>query len=715
MKSFSTAAMLVVMLFTVAVRAQSPAALIGTWEGYYTTSIPGTEKVYCRIVFRSYKNELLKGTVFQQLPNDTSVLSLTSFTGRIDCDTIVIEDNEFIRLAQPWIEQPQWILKRVKFLLSTHKNTHILSSTEVSAVGDGQQPSRNFWGIAYTLEKKSSSFQGIAGQATYYLSRWRNKAWFEDHNAYNARMAGRTADSMQALILNQLALNHLGIPSISYVKNQCTIQFNGFSPVLMTLSPAEAISLKNNTSKLLFTNGQFILDSKKETVTIQRLNILNPVNGKKYTYQAANSRPSTDTAGMSAYLAFDSLFGAADGQVRFCNACNLKDTQLVMSHRQYDYLLGNWTGKFFDNGKKLSPEGWARFEMTISSVDGGTITGRLQLTNIALPNSYSIFDITGTVTGGSVLLVSKEKERVNTVMGVELCPGTAAYKLARLGDVFVLKGYWESDAKYCSNGRIEAAKTKSLYGQVHEAATLKQLGWLERRPGETNRQQRARIAAQADGHFKKLLGAVAGTYINFHAAARHYDPETRQYHITIPGYEPLAISVTPDTARWLEKNFCRLQFTDVAAEADDAGERISIKRFVARDAANRTILRYPNTSTPPVITNRSTRILDSILVQRNELSIALYDDAQEDGDSVSVYVDDVLVLERQRLTHKAISLKIKPDDNSLGVTITMVAENVGAIPPNTAVMVIKTPRQRFEKKIISSETMSGAIRIIWTK
>jgi hypothetical protein len=40
----------------------------------------------------------------------------------------------------------------------------------------------------------------------------------------------------------------------------------------------------------------------------------------------------------------------------------------------------------------------------------------------------------------------------------------------------------------------------------------------------------------------------------------------------------------------------------------------------------------------------------------------------------------------------------------------MYAESLGSIPPNTALMVVTTPTQRYEINISSNEQTSGAIR-----
>jgi type IV secretory pathway VirB9-like protein len=62
----------------------------------------------------------------------------------------------------------------------------------------------------------------------------------------------------------------------------------------------------------------------------------------------------------------------------------------------------------------------------------------------------------------------------------------------------------------------------------------------------------------------------------------------------------------------------------------------------------------------------------------------------------------------QRLSTEPISLNVTmtEDDNEL----IMYAENLGSIPPNTALMIVTVGDKRYEVNISSTEQTNGAVR-----
>jgi hypothetical protein len=62
------------------------------------------------------------------------------------------------------------------------------------------------------------------------------------------------------------------------------------------------------------------------------------------------------------------------------------------------------------------------------------------------------------------------------------------------------------------------------------------------------------------------------------------------------------------------------------------------------------------------------------------------------------------------LTAQPISLQIQIDNKDDEYDLIMYAESLGSIPPNTALMIVTTPTQRYEINISSNEQTSGAIR-----
>jgi hypothetical protein len=119
--------------------------------------------------------------------------------------------------------------------------------------------------------------------------------------------------------------------------------------------------------------------------------------------------------------------------------------------------------------------------------------------------------------------------------------------------------------------------------------------------------------------------------------------------------------------------------------------------------------------TPRVLANRENELVKTIATDANEVEIDIYDNGTVDNDTISVYLDKKLVLSKKRLTEKAIPLKIKLDNDNNYHELVMVAENLGDIPPNTSLMVVKAGGKQYEVRIVSTEQKNAVVVFKYTK
>lgn len=82
--------------------------------------------------------------------------------------------------------------------------------------------------------------------------------------------------------------------------------------------------------------------------------------------------------------------------------------------------------------------------------------------------------------------------------------------------------------------------------------------------------------------------------------------------------------------------------------------------------------------------------------------VSLYDNAIIDDDTVSVFVNKKPMLVKARVSDKRIGFDIKLTDPTQPIEIIMQAENLGSIPPNTALMVVECGKKRYEVRLTSS-------------
>ena len=88
-----------------------------------------------------------------------------------------------------------------------------------------------------------------------------------------------------------------------------------------------------------------------------------------------------------------------------------------------------------------------------------------------------------------------------------------------------------------------------------------------------------------------------------------------------------------------------------------------------------------------------------------------YDNGEIDGDSISVFYNDNLLASSQKLSAAALHVKVGLDNSKEVNEITMFADNLGSIPPNTALMLIYDGKKRYEVRLSSTLQKSGTVRI----
>ena len=159
--------------------------------------------------------------------------------------------------------------------------------------------------------------------------------------------------------------------------------------------------------------------------------------------------------------------------------------------------------------------------------------------------------------------------------------------------------------------------------------------------------------------------------------------------------------------------------------------QICIKRYelaYSRDA-NQEFLKgeWDNVPTPnyvdcdsgPITLSRiresAFKEIPEILVDTGEIRLDFYDNAEIDDDSISVRINDKTVLTHQKLGAEPITTSIRIDLNNTFQEVEMVAENLGSIPPNTALLIITAGKKRYELFLTSSKEKTAKVRFVYEK
>lgn len=105
--------------------------------------------------------------------------------------------------------------------------------------------------------------------------------------------------------------------------------------------------------------------------------------------------------------------------------------------------------------------------------------------------------------------------------------------------------------------------------------------------------------------------------------------------------------------------------------------------------------------------------IKEIKVDTGVIRLDFYDNAQIDGDIITVLLNNKPLATNQKLTAKPITIEIKVDLNNREQEITMVAENQGDIPPNTALLIITAGNKRYQLYLTSTERKNAQVRFIY--
>ncbi len=118
--------------------------------------------------------------------------------------------------------------------------------------------------------------------------------------------------------------------------------------------------------------------------------------------------------------------------------------------------------------------------------------------------------------------------------------------------------------------------------------------------------------------------------------------------------------------------------------------------------------------TPEILKTRENKLAQSLVVTDPNVTVKLYDNGEIDDDTISVFLNNKLVLSHQRLSASPIKLNFTMEDGE-DQELTMVAENLGRIPPNTSLMIVEAGDQRFQVRITSSEQNNAVVRFKYRK
>jgi hypothetical protein len=115
----------------------------------------------------------------------------------------------------------------------------------------------------------------------------------------------------------------------------------------------------------------------------------------------------------------------------------------------------------------------------------------------------------------------------------------------------------------------------------------------------------------------------------------------------------------------------------------------------------------------PIVKNARTDEIQSLievkLKDADLIKVEVYDNGEIDNDTVSVFYNDELIVNKKLITTKPIAFNLKLSKEDPIAKLKIIAESVGSIPPCTALLIITTKSKRYEVNLKSDFYKNGIV------
>jgi hypothetical protein len=116
-------------------------------------------------------------------------------------------------------------------------------------------------------------------------------------------------------------------------------------------------------------------------------------------------------------------------------------------------------------------------------------------------------------------------------------------------------------------------------------------------------------------------------------------------------------------------------------------------------------------ATPKVLVQRDNFLIKRIISSEPAVKVELFDNGTIDNDTISLYHNNEQVIKKGKLNYQPLTYSFNSGTEASIHELILVAENLGEIPPNTAIMVVTIGKKRQEIFLTSDEKKNAKIII----
>ncbi|MEO7522645.1 MAG: hypothetical protein ABIT58_01045 [Ferruginibacter sp.] len=368
---------------------------------------------------------------------------------------------------------------------------------------------------------------------------------------------------------------------------------------------------------------------------------------------------------------------------------------LSLSASAQDFT-GQWNGEFTDKSTSFQGFGGDQCDYVLDiEVQGDSVTGSsYTYFTDGGKKYYTICRLAGFVKRSQQYIEVREVERTKTNVPVTIRNCFQVHKLTyfKNGDSTILQGNWipaPSQTGDCGYGTTLLARRelKSIIPKYNSTAAK---GFQANKPSFSP---------------KKSMAAKPVTKTNPHAFKKGIS-KTKTNPVVVTEPAKHAIKNRPVVKAPV---IAKAKTTQVKTEKVITKKELPAQPDMAQVLSNQE---PDSIMSPPLrFEKRNNTVLQTIQVTNKTVKVDLYDNGEVDGDSISLFYNGKLLMSSKRLSEKPITLDITVEDDFVNELV-MYAENLGTIPPNTALMVVTDGTKRYEVRITSDLEKSGVINFV---
>lgn len=377
-------------------------------------------------------------------------------------------------------------------------------------------------------------------------------------------------------------------------------------------------------------------------------------------------------------------------------------------------LTGIWRG-YFSSSTGLYREGYKeetyKYEIQLDQQANNSVKGVTYSYKSTV--FYGKAELNGIYTPTSKSLIIKEIRLVDLKIGdkSEPCLMTCYLDYTKIGKLEVLEGTFIStnvkDKGDCGSGKV--------YLERVPTSDFKKEDFLLKTKPEKSTQTLSKLTDKKTttppNTAKTTVTGKPGPVAKNNTTAKVPQPKTPP--VPAPVQKPLVKTPVPITKKTAPQNSSPAKPVPAtsAKPTDRVPEQLVKSKPAEAVPTPRQEEQERKAPIPRVLIERENRLVRTISTSEENIQINIFDNGTIDNDTISLYHNNALVISNAKLDIRPLTLKIKCSKTDNRHELVMVAENLGEIPPNSAMMVITAGKERYEVFLASDEQRNAKVVI----